>query len=472
MELSMAGTRPVDDLQRYPGWARDRRVLLKVILLALAWCAITASWPGREPRAADEIYDGSFDFTIKFQVAAWAIAGTACLIALRCHLMVALRMLVRSSLRWYAAFAVVALCSVVWSVSPVLTCFRALQLFATLLFVVLLIRTTEADPVYTLYFCYACTAIMALAAGACWILVPSEAEGALGPPVFRGTLAIVAAISAAATIPRVISSTQRHAGRWAVVLVLLTAVVVLGRSRGVLVVFVLVAVPGLLLSFKGRLAALFLVTAMACVGFAFSEQLWDYFNRADVGTGGDVTTLNGRLPLWIEILSMQRELPVLGHGFVAGSRDWFVDEFVARGGPFAAQHAHNAWLNALIETGLPGLFCILMLTGAFMNRAARLLLRSAVRAPLPAVATLRAGFALVAVYAVAISVPWHGLAARAGPILLPMLLCCYWIRPALGYACSRPTSEHVTGNSDATRRSRNALHRRTSTERSMPLCRS
>lgn len=433
-------------------------MVVRVILFAVAWCVITATWPGREPRDPAQIYEGDFDLAIEFHIAAWALVGIGSVLVLRSRLVAAVRTIMRSSLRWYALFAVVALCSTVWSVSPVLTAFRALQLLATLLLVALILWVTEHNPIYTLYFCFACVAAMALAAGACWMLIPGETEHSLGPPLFRGTLAIVAAICAVATIPRIMASTQRRTGQWVIVLILLTAVVLAGRSRGIVIAFVLVALLGMLLSFKGRLAALFVGTLITCAAFAYSEQMWDFLNRADVGSGGDIWTLNGRLPIWSEILSMRHELPWLGRGFVAGSRDWFVEEFVARGGGFAAQHAHNAWLGALIETGLPGLFCLVMLTGVFVKWSGRIILRATGREPQLPLATLRVGFALVAVYSIVISIPWSGLSARACPTLLPMLLCCYWIRPGAG--CPTPR---------APRRQRRALSQADPGDESRPM---
>jgi hypothetical protein len=374
---------------------------------------------------------------------------------LRARLGAVVTTIMRSSLRWYALFVVVALCSTAWSVSPALTAFRALQLCATLLLVVLIVWTTENNPIYTLYFCYACTAVMALAAAACWILLPGETESAFGPPVFRGTLAIVAALCAVATIPRMMSPAQRKTGQWAIVLLVLTAIVLTGRSRGVTIAFLLVAPLGMLLSFKGRLAALFIGTTIMCAAFSFSAQFWDYFNRADVGSGGDIWTLNGRLAIWEEIVDMRRELPLLGHGFVAGSRDWFVEEFVARGGGFAAQHAHNAWLNALIETGLPGLFCMVMLTGAFIRWGGRILIRAAIREPQSSPSVLAVGFALAAAYSIVIGIPWSGLASRACPTLLPMLLCCYWIHPAARRRrASRSKSRRAATGATASSRTR------------------
>ncbi len=414
-------------------------MIVRVVLFALAWCVITATWPGREHRVADEIYAGEFDLAIKFQLVAWALVGVGSVIVLRFRLVAAVRAIMRSSLRWYALFVVVALCSTAWSVSPALTAFRALQLCATLLVVILVLWATEENPIYTLYFCYACVVLMALAAGACWILIPGQTEHALGPPLFRGTLAIVAAICAVATIPRMMSSAQRHTGQWAIVLLVLSGIVLAGRSRGIIIAFVLVGLLGLMLSFKGRLVAVFVATAVTCAAFAYSVQLWDFLNRADIGSGGDIWTLNGRLPIWREILSMRHELPWLGRGFVAGSRDWFVDEFLARGGGFAAQHPHNAWLSALIETGLPGLFCLIMLAAAFIKQSARIMYRAVAHEPRSALSSAQVGFALVAIYALVISIPWTGLAARACPTLLPMLLCCYWVRP--GTVSSRAFAE-------------------------------
>jgi O-antigen ligase len=432
-------------------------MLIRVLLFALGWCIITANWPGREYRGADEIYEGELDLAIEFQIVAWALTGIAAAAVLWRHLTAAVRVIMRSSLRWYALFVVVALGSTAWSVSPALTAFRSLQLCATLLLLVVILRLTEGDPVYALYFCYACAAVMVAAAGACWILFPGETQSALGPPLFPGTLPIVAAMCAVATIPRVMSRKKRSAAQWTIVLILLTAVVFAGRSRGIILAFALVGLLGLLLTFKGRLVAVFLATAITCAAFAFSEQVWDFLNRADVGTGGDIWTLNGRLPIWTEILGMRHELPWLGRGFVAGSRDWFVDEFVARGGGFAAQHAHNAWLGALIETGLPGLFCLVMLTVALIRWSGRIMFRAAAREPLSPAAVLRVGFALVAAYAIVISIPWSGLAVRACPSVLPMLLCCYWIRPA-GY----PTPA-------AARRPRRALGCADSGDGSLPV---
>ncbi|MBN1918070.1 MAG: O-antigen ligase family protein [Verrucomicrobia bacterium] len=433
--------------QRHHDW-----MVARVILFALGWCIITASWPGREYRAADELYEGGFDLAIKFQVVAWALVGIGSVVALKARLAAAVRMIIGSSLRWYALFAVGALCSTAWSVSPVLTAFRALQLCTTLLLVVLIVKTTEANRIYTFYFCYGCVAIMALGAGACWILVPGETERAFGPPLFRGTLAIVAAICAVATIPRALSSAQRRPGQWAIVLLLLTGVVLAGRSRGVVIAFTLVGLLGMLLSFRGRLTAVFIATAVTCAAFAYSQPLWDYFNRADVG-GGDIRTLNGRLPIWDEIISMRHDLPWLGRGFVAGSRDWFVEEFMARGGGFAAQHAHNAWLNALIETGLPGLFCLIMLTWVLVRDGGRIMVRALAHEPQSSLSSLKVGFALAALYTLVIGIPWHGLAARAGPTLLPMLLCCYWVRPARrSPAQTAPADRHAPETANNPRR--------------------
>lgn len=433
-----AVTSPVSARSRRLARRHHEWMVIRVMLFALAWCVITASWPGRDSRSPDELYEGDLDLAIKFQIAAWAAVGIATVIVLWSRLAAAVRTIMRSSLRWYALFAIVALCSSAWSVSPALTAFRGLQLCATLLLVVLIVWATEGRPIYTLYFCYGCVAVMALAAGACWILVPGETDNALGPPLFRGTLAIVAALCAVATIPRAMSSAQRRTGQWSVVLVVLSGIVLAGRGRGIVIAYGLVALLGMLLSFKGRLAALFVATTITCAAFAYSQQLWDYFNRADVG-GGDIWTLNGRLPIWDEIIRMRHDLPWLGRGFVAGSRDWFVEEFVARGGGFAAQHAHNAWLSALIETGLPGLFCLVMLTGVFIRWSGRIVLRAMAREPHSSLSGLKAGFALVAAYALVISIAWHGLAARAGPTLLPMLLCCYWIRPGSRRSASPST---------------------------------
>jgi O-antigen ligase len=79
----------------------------------------------------------------------------------------------------------------------------------------------------------------------------------------------------------------------------------------------------------------------------------------------DVTTATGRLPLWIELVGYIEERPLLGHGFGGFWQPEHVDE-IARSQSWVATSAHSAYLECLLDVGIPGLigYVLLMLIAA------------------------------------------------------------------------------------------------------------
>lgn len=103
-----------------------------------------------------------------------------------------------------------------------------------------------------------------------------------------------------------------------------------------------------------RLASVVLVP-MICIAFALtSESLLAYVLEA---TGKD-EGLTGRMPLWMYVLSAIQERPFIGYGldsFFTEAREGVLTMSVG----WTPEHAHNGFLDALVELGAVGLALIL-----------------------------------------------------------------------------------------------------------------
>ena len=90
--------------------------------------------------------------------------------------------------------------------------------------------------------------------------------------------------------------------------------------------------------------------------------------RRDVGAGG---TIQGdhRLALWSEVVELVQERPLTGFGFGRGLiRDALREELGNRDNLW---HAHNLFLEALVQTGVPGLVLLLALFAFILAQALR-----------------------------------------------------------------------------------------------------
>ena len=68
----------------------------------------------------------------------------------------------------------------------------------------------------------------------------------------------------------------------------------------------------------------------------------------------DFSTLNGRIPLWVESTDLIAQRPFVGVGYFA-SRNYLLDYFDFAG------HAHNSYVEAALTTGMIG-FGLMMIT--------------------------------------------------------------------------------------------------------------
>ena len=85
----------------------------------------------------------------------------------------------------------------------------------------------------------------------------------------------------------------------------------------------------------------------------------------------DPTKLTGRLPIWEETLRHFSEKPVLGFGYGAFWSRQRLTDFERKNG-WALSHAHSGYIETLVNLGIVGFSCALMLLLIFIGRARQL----------------------------------------------------------------------------------------------------
>ncbi|MCY2983206.1 MAG: O-antigen ligase [Planctomycetota bacterium] len=104
--------------------------------------------------------------------------------------------------------------------------------------------------------------------------------------------------------------------------------------------------------------------AFASLGLAASTMITQssakaFGKVATMGREDDVSSLSGRLPLWEELLSSVEKKPILGYGYLA-----FWDakkvEYLSATFRWEIPHAHNLYLDVLLDGGIVGLTLVLL----------------------------------------------------------------------------------------------------------------
>ena len=94
---------------------------------------------------------------------------------------------------------------------------------------------------------------------------------------------------------------------------------------------------------------------------------------------GRSSTLTGRADFWPYLLEAIAARPILGYGYGAFFRssasDDYLSYYVVEAGGWKPYHAHNSFLQTLLDTGYAGLALLVWLLIAGMIRAFRFLLR-------------------------------------------------------------------------------------------------
>jgi len=113
-----------------------------------------------------------------------------------------------------------------------------------------------------------------------------------------------------------------------------------------------------------------------------------------LGDAEGIETLNSRVPVWRAALGLVRDYPLAGSGYGT-----FEAAFANRrpaGVSNRWDHAHNDWLQTLIEGGAPAALAALWLTALCLGPRRR---RAVSGPPAPGLAAARAGLAAVGVHA-------------------------------------------------------------------------
>jgi O-antigen ligase len=85
----------------------------------------------------------------------------------------------------------------------------------------------------------------------------------------------------------------------------------------------------------------------------------------------NVADLTGRLPLWNDLLASVEERPVFGHGYGGFWIPQNIDELIRSQG-WVVTSAHSAYLECLLDIGVPGLlFYVFMIVGALAAAVVR-----------------------------------------------------------------------------------------------------
>jgi len=145
------------------------------------------------------------------------------------------------------------------------------------------------------------------------------------------------------------------------------------QSRGGLMAFALSAAlfP---LAFRRRRVALLVIAAVAVLGVAW------------VGVGGLVSGFQSRslgtsrLDLWADALRLAPRFPVLGAGLNGFATAYPTVQTLRRGEWYG--EAHNEYLQALLDMGIPGALAVLALVATLLRTATRSARRSALDAGL------------------------------------------------------------------------------------------
>ena len=161
-----------------------------------------------------------------------------------------------------------------------------------------------------------------------------------------------AAIAALAGLAKLRTGSRMHRIIWAVVFVVGTYALILSNGRTEVFSFIVAAFV-VLYADKSKRVVYFIagIGVAILLGFkGFYHRFFDYFTR----TGHLDTTMTGRTETWQQGLQIIRESPWVGLGFQA-------DRIYLN-----LQHMHNAFLSAIVQSGVVGggaLFLALIIIG-------------------------------------------------------------------------------------------------------------
>jgi O-antigen ligase len=358
-------------------WPRSRRLGWTAIGLEEAACvalfaffAMQGAIPGIAPRQALEITGAAPTALMKVGgIASQAIANAAILLMLLRRPRLVLERV--SVAPWAALLALWAVASTAWSIDPWLTARRALPFALAGLFGVYF--AARFSPERQLAIVRATMVALALATIAVVVLVPSIGlDPSPGHAVdWRGVFTQKNAcgrMMVLATAAVLFGNGERMGAGRAASLMLFGLVLAMSGSRGAWVVeaALLLAWAAMAMAHRagGRARTAFALAApLLTAGVAWGG--WLLFPWMVRMLGRD-PTLTGRTAIWGQVTQFIAQRPVSGYGYDAFWRGMQGPSFqVDAAVHFIVEHAHNGFLEILLELGAMGfgLFLLSWATG-------------------------------------------------------------------------------------------------------------
>jgi hypothetical protein len=327
-------------------------------------------------RKVSELWEeGGIDDQIIFKVVVWVVLGLI-VVALAMRGKVDWRLLRRGPMRWYAAYALLAAASMLYSVAPGLTAFRAAQLFVSIgLVMSLRDKLWRLDRLAVLYVALNWVLVVAsvtgLHGGIDWIRQSTQYDPELGDRVWRFSSALGHPMSIAfvAAVGAIWLYVQTSGVKWlknGPVIALLVLTVVLSISRtaiaGLAAGWLIVAVGRrsvvqILLLFGTAVPLVLLVSTSTL------DRSLEYLSRGQ--SGEELETLSRRTLIYREVLDRGAHHLLLGEGF-RSSRRMDLSDAVGQ-----IVHAHNLILEGLLGLGVLG---VGLLVGVLATYGSRLIL--------------------------------------------------------------------------------------------------
>lgn len=267
-----------------------------------------------------------------------------------------------------ALFVLLALLSTMWSIAPLETLFRSLELlFAALVASYFGMRLVPEQLMGALFWFGALLSILSIA-----LVFGAPPTGTMNWAPFHGAwrglywhrnhLANVAAFLSIIYLCRMVLAFQKRdsSGIVDALLYLLSLVILyFARSATGYIVFLVLHAAGIVawvwLQVESRLQKWHYILILA--GGAFAAILVLYNLDFVFGLFGRDTTMTGRVGLWSQLVNIGSTRPWLGHGFGAvWTLDSFRDEIQRLAGwPSQPLIADNGWLDIYLHLGVVGL---------------------------------------------------------------------------------------------------------------------
>ncbi len=317
-------------------------------------------------------------------------------------------------------FVLVAICSITWSASPDITFRRLVTLSEAVLFGYYAVASFPMVQIVkmiarTALVSVVASALLALAMPRLGVMTDALAGAWSGVYFHKNLLGWVTILVVLGYGWLAVIEPQRRL-RYSFYVLIAIGVAVMSHSRTAQLAIVVMPIIGLCvrsLRLPGltRLWVMYLVIVGALIAATLMAV---FFTDIMLALGKD-PTLTGRVPLWLALLTLIGRHLVLGYGygafFVASNPDlqWVVQR------TWAAPEAHDAYIELMLQLGVPGLLLALGIMGGGIKRA----YSGVIHSNIP-----WAGFAAVYLTSFAITNVVETILMHAGDIhcvLLPMV---------------------------------------------------